>query len=184
MAELRDARDEAEAYHGLACFQRLVELLHHAPELGQHLLLVKHIQQRRIVLVDDDGHLFARALVGSAYHARKQLAGKILVVFLPELFSQRLHHEKQGLTQFICREPVFGPTHIQMNNGILLPLRLQVHDLQAFEKLLLAFEIGVQRGGKQRLAEPTRTAEEDKRALLGHSPDQIGLVDIEVVLFP
>lgn len=68
-----------------------------------------------------------------------------------------------------------------MDDWVLLPLRLQVHNLESFEKFFLAFEVGVQRGGQQALAEPARAAEEDERTLLGHLPYQICFVDIDIV---
>ena len=70
-----------------------------------------------------------------------------------------------------------------MEHRILLPLRFQIHDLEPFEEFFLSFEVGVQRGGQQRLAETARAAEENERTLLGDFPDQVCLVDIEVILF-
>jgi len=70
-----------------------------------------------------------------------------------------------------------------MEDRVLFPLRLQLHDFESFEELLLPFEVGVQGGGQQRFAEPARPAEEDERALLGHFPDKVGFVNVDVVFF-
>lgn len=67
-----------------------------------------------------------------------------------------------------------------MDDWVLLPLRLQVHNLESFEKFFLPFEVGVQRGGQQALAEPTGTTEEDEFHA-GHLPHQVCFVDINVV---
>ena len=74
LRKLRNARDEAETDHRLARLQRLVELLHHFAELGQVLLLVKHLKQRSVVLIDHQHHLPARLLPGTANQALEQAA--------------------------------------------------------------------------------------------------------------
>jgi len=50
---------------------------------------------------------------------------------------------------------IFRRAHVEVDDGIAFPFRLQVHDLQSLEEFLLAFEVGVERGGEQRLAEPS-----------------------------
>ena len=65
LRELRDTRDKAETNHRLTRLQGLVELLHHFAELGEVLFLVKHLEQRGVVLIDDQHYLPARLLVGT-----------------------------------------------------------------------------------------------------------------------
>ena len=77
---------------------------------------------------------------------------------------------------------MFHTTHVQMNHRVLLPLLLQVHDLQSLEQLALTAEIGVQRGGEQRLAEAARAAQENVGGIVGQLPYQVGLVNIDIAL--
>ena len=52
--------------------------------------MVQHIQQGRIVLIDDDHDLLAGLLVGASYQTFEYLPGKEFVAVLPEFCDQGL----------------------------------------------------------------------------------------------
>ena len=80
-AELRefgDTGDKAELQIWVELFQRAVEILHDTAERLQILLLMHHVQQRGIIFVNDDSHLFARLLVSPLYNTSQSF---IRIVF-------------------------------------------------------------------------------------------------------
>ena len=69
--------------------------------------------------------------------------------------------------------------HAEAQHRIGRPILLQLLDGKTLEQLPPPLEIGLQRGDKQRLAEPSRTAQEDVLAQVDHVPDIGRLVHIE-----
>ena len=65
LGEFRDAGQEDETQVGVACLQWAVEVAHHVAQHGQILLLMHHIQQRSVVLIDQDNHLLPGLLEGT-----------------------------------------------------------------------------------------------------------------------
>ena len=69
-----------------------------------------------------------------------------------------------------------------MQHGISRPLLLQLLDGKPLEEFLLAFEITLEGGNQQRLAETAWSAQEEKLSIcMCHTIDIFRLVDIEVV---
>ena len=71
-----------------------------------------------------------------------------------------------------------------MEHGVFEPVLLQFLYRQALEKLLLALEVVLQRGDQQALAETARTAQEINGARSHQLVYQIGLVHIDITVFP
>ena len=63
LRELRDARQEDKLQIGVTILQGGIEVAHHIPKYGKHLPLMHHIQQRGVILIDQDHHLPARLTV-------------------------------------------------------------------------------------------------------------------------
>ena len=140
--------------------------------------MVDDVEQRCIILVDEHGHLFARGGIEAAYHtveflARCHLVG-VLIILLP------FEHEVDGTLQLFGRLLTLDDAQVQVNDRILLPLRLHLHDAKSAEQVLLSTKVRLQRGCQQRLAETARPTHENKRCIMGQLPDQIGLVNIDI----
>ena len=114
---------------------------------------MEHLEQWRIIFVDDHHHLFARLLVGAAYKAGENLTGSVLPRILAIDVIQGFKLCEQRISQFLHAIPSFRHTHIDVEHGITFPLLLQLHHLQTLEKFALASEERAQRGGEQRLSE-------------------------------
>lgn len=89
-------------------------------ELGERSLLVQHVKQRRVVFVDDDGHLSVRFFVGAAdkaheLFARSLLAG-ISAEFCLQWFEQQCH--------ITCRGFAFGNAKVDMEFVLLMKYSL------------------------------------------------------------
>ena len=63
--KLGDAGQEHKAQIRVACLQRTVKITHHITKYGEILLLVHHIQQGRIILVDENYHLAVGMFAGT-----------------------------------------------------------------------------------------------------------------------
>ena len=175
LAELGDARDEDELLVGIAHLHHLVELLQDAAHFLQLFRLVQVIQQGRIVFVQDDHGLqtdfFVQALDDFLEPcSRRAFCFRHAVLFLVvvQLAVQFLYN----LADLVF---VLARTHVEMQNGVLFPVLLQLGDGQALKVIL-------QGAAKQALAEPARAAEEDEVGFVSHSEDQIGFVDIDTVI--
>ena len=94
LRKLRNARDEAETDHRLTRLQRLIELLHHFAELGQVFVLMKHLEQRGVVLIDDQHHLPARLLVGTANQTLKEYSRQQLIIISAVQFDVWFQNRK------------------------------------------------------------------------------------------
>ena len=80
---------------------------------------------------------------------------------------------------------MFSQAHIEVQHRIRGPFRFQPFDGKPLEQLLAAFEITVQRIGKQRLAETARTVQKHVSVVgMRHAVDVFRLVDIQIILFP
>ena len=86
LGEFRYARQEHEPQIRVTCLQRTVEVTHHISELRQVLLLVDHIQQWRIVLVNEDNNLLPGLTADGNYQIRKAVINIHLSICHTELF--------------------------------------------------------------------------------------------------
>ena len=66
LRELGNARQEHEAQVRVAGFKGTIEITHNIAEDGQVLFFMHHVEQGRIVFVDEHHHLAACLFVGSA----------------------------------------------------------------------------------------------------------------------
>ncbi len=159
LGELGDACDKAELDHWLQLLQTLIEFLHHLAYLLQPAVLMKHVEQWRVVLVDDDRHLLVGRCIGTLYqtgetHARRRLP------YTPAIERLIRGQHVLQLDDNVGGAHVLGAAQVQVDDGIGLPLLLQLHDLQTGKQLAVAAEIRLQRRREQRLAETARTAHE------------------------
>ena len=75
MRELGNARDETELDHRLTRLERLVKLLHNRSHRLEHLVLMQHIEQWRVILINDNHHLPPRLLVEMPNQPLENLTG-------------------------------------------------------------------------------------------------------------
>ena len=77
---------------------------------------------------------------------------------------------------------MFASSQTEVQYRILVPLFLQLLNGKPLEQFLLAFEITLESGNQQRLAETAWSAQEEKLSIrMCHTIDVFRLVDIEVV---
>ena len=75
--------------------------------------------------------------------------------------------------------------HVETYDRILLPVFLQLHNLQSFKQVFSSFKVRLQRIDKHRLAEPTRAAQVIILfSQVYHVPYDVALVHVEVVFLP
>ena len=180
LRELGDAGDEAKLEVGLVGLERHIELLHDLAHGIERGLVVERIEQRSVVLVDDDHHLPPRLLLGTVDEACEQFARSGLIVTPAINVSEGVHHPHQRLAQPFGIVLPLGHAEIEMEYRVAGPLLFELHDLQPLKKRLVALEVGFQRGSEQRLAEATRAAHENELGIVCHFPYKVGLVDIQV----
>ena len=70
LGEFGDARKEDKLEIGVGGLQRRVEITHHIAQHRQRLLLVHHVEQWGIILVDKYDHLFAGLMECCLYQCR------------------------------------------------------------------------------------------------------------------
>ena len=74
---------------------------------------------------------------------------------------------------------VLAVRHIEMDDGIFPPFRFLIIDIKSLKQFLATLKKAAQRVYQQRLAETTRTAEEEVDGLSCHQlPDILRLIDI------
>ena len=69
---------------------------------------------------------------------------------------------------------------IEMQDGVFLPVLLQLGDGKSLEQLALALHICFDGGEQQRLAEAARTAQEVITSIISQAPYHGGLVDVGI----
>ena len=141
-----------------------------------------HVEQRRVVLVDEHHHLPAGLGVGGGYEVNQAVVcsfgrtrdapiglyipQSVVKIFLKLVF---LH--------------VLAARHVEVKHGVFGPLRLQLIYGKPLEQVFPALEVALERGREQRLAEAARTAEEEVCPVaVRHTVDILRLVYIEPVL--
>ncbi len=124
-----------------------------------------HVEQRRVVLVDDDDHLLPGLLIGFLHDVGKTHV-RILVARLASVSLLIRFQEPIEITFELVFLHVLRSAHVEVKHGVPHPILLIFGNGKTVEEILLAREIGVERGGEERLAEPPRTAQEDVAHLL------------------
>ena len=88
--------------------------MHHITKYGEILFLMKHIQQERVLLVNENYHLPARLLIGTLYQVCQLDVNLRIIVFrqaiFPIIFPQL---PDQILIQFLLVQ-MFGQAHIKV----------------------------------------------------------------------
>ena len=161
LRELGDARQEDEAQVGIAGLQWRVEVAHRVAQALQFPLLVHHVEQRCVILIDQDHHLLAGLPIGTLDQAPQALI-RIDIIRRPFAIDRLVGGQLAAQLQVqVLLLHVLGGTHVEPQHRVLRPLLLQLLDGQSLEQLPPPFEVGSQGGEQQRLAKPTGTAQEN-----------------------
>ena len=180
LGELRDAGEEDEVEVRVGVLQRRIEVAHHVAELGQVLILVHHVEQRRVVFVDEHDHFLARLFVNAFDEVGQADVGVGMVgkeAEAPLVLAQDVAQVVLELFFF----HVLGRCHAEMQYGVFRPFLFLLFYIKSFEEFLPALEIALEHGHQQRLAEPARAAQEDVLAQGGHFVDVHGLVNVQTM---
>ena len=142
------------------------------------------VLQRRVVLVDEDGHLLPR-LPMCRLDNGVEAVGKLVcglgrnAIFLLQVVESIVQVRPQGVRR--CSRAA----HVEPYDGPLHPFPLQLHDPQSLEELPLAQEIGFERIDEHRLAKAARAAQVVVLpSPVGKLPDDVCLVNIKVSILP
>ena len=182
LRELRDARQEDETEHRLISFQRTIEVAHRVAELIEFLLLMRHIQQRCVIFINEHHHLLARLPVNHFYQVIESIVVSVTVIFYTILLFIIFQKVAQILFQLRLLH-VLALAQVEVQHGIFVPLLLQLLDGKPLEEFLLALEITLKGRNQQRLAETAWSAQEEIRSIgMGHTIDVFRLIYIELVL--
>ncbi len=185
LGKLGDTREEDKLEIRVEHFYRTVEVLHDTAQGSKVLILVHHIKQRSVILVDDERHLLTSLLVGSLHDIGKPYVRfLILILFRAELLFVRQKQIVEIALQLFYVH-MLCTAHIEVQHWMLNPLLLIFAHGKSIEQILAPLVISVYHRGKKRLAEPTRTAQEDILIAFVYKVHKIlRLVDIKVITFP
>ena len=181
LRELRDTCQEYETQIRIAGFQRTIEVTHHVAKLRQLFLLMHHVQQGSVVLIDQDNHLLTGLGVGT-FNETFQTLVRINSALITSVYLLVTIQFPLQLTQKPILVHMLRRAHVEMKHRIPCPLLLQVLDGQALEQFLSPLKITMERRSKQRLPEAAGTAQEyiTRRAVC-HSVDQFRLIYIHII---
>ena len=159
MRELGDARQEDETQVRVAGFERAIKISHDVAEDRQVLFFVHHIEQGRIVFIDEHHYLTACLFVSPLNQSLQTLVDFDVPFTAPVkgFISQQFLLQFQNQAFLVH---VLGRAHIEMQDGIFRPLRFQPLQSQTLKQFSTPFKIGFQSTCQQRLAETARTAQE------------------------
>ena len=184
-AELREfcnTRHEHEAQHRLTLLQRTVEVAHKIPQTFELLVLMNHIKQRSVILVDKHNHLLARLIIDGRYEICKAHIGIHSVTLYAEptlVFFKNIVKVSVQLVFFL----MLATRKVEMKHGIFRPLLFQPIHCQSLEEFLATFKIALQCRDKKRFAESARTAKEEEFAVrIRHTINIDSLVYIKIVI--
>ena len=159
LRELRDTCQEYETQIRIAGFQRTIEVTHHVAKPRQLLLLMHHVQQGSVVLVDQDNHLLTGLGVGT-FDETFQTLVRINSALITSVYLLVTIQFPLQLTQKPILVHMLRRAHVEMKHRIACPLLLQTLDSQTLKQILSPLEITMERRSKQRLSETTGTAQE------------------------
>ena len=184
LGELGDAGQEDKLEMGVEHLERTVEILHRAAQQAEVFLLVHHVEQGRVVLVDDDDHLLARLLVRPHHQVLQAYVGVLLLALVPEHLLLVVEHvgeitPEHGVVHVLCA------AHVEVEHGMPHPLLLVFAHGKPLEQVLAPLVVRMDHRGKQRLAEPSRTVQEHILIAIADKVDKIlCLVDIKIITLP
>ena len=142
-----------------------------------------HVEQRRVVLVDDERHLLVGLLVGTHDDAFEALV-RVHLALVPSVFvlvRDELHVEI--MLQPLLVE-VLGTAHVEVQHWMARPVALLLAYGETLKEVLASLVVGMNHRGEQRLAEPPRTAQKHILITLIYEVGKIlRLVDIQIVAF-
>ena len=159
LGEFRYACEEHKAQIGVATLQRGIEVAHHVAKDGKVLFLVHHVEKRSVIFVYQDHDLLPGLLVGTNDERCQpvvRINSRIRYPILRLIAGQSVG---QVALQAVLVK-MLAKAHIEMQHRIRLPFRLKAVYGKSRKQLLAPLEIAFQRGCQQRLAEPSRTAQE------------------------
>ena len=179
LRKLGDARDEDKLLVFVVCLQDGEDL---SVDAGAGLVVGRPpgVLQRRVVLVDEDGHLLARLVVSTLNDILESYGKRTLLAHDNPVFRLQV---MESVVQIASHTFGFcsGLAHVEPYDGPLHPFPLQLHDPQSLEELPLAQEIGFERIDEHRLAKAARAAQVVVLlSSVGKLPDDVCLVNIKV----
>ena len=174
--------EEDETQVRVAGFERTIEVTHDVAENREVLFFMYHVEQWRIVFVDEHHRLAARLLVNVTDKFCQPYIGIGRVRMYAVIFFYLFQLGQQVTFQLFLFH-VLAQAHVEMQHRIFRPFRFQTFHGQTFEQVPPSFEIGFQSACQQRLAETSGTAQEHVfRRGVCHVVHMLCFVDIQIIL--
>ena len=141
-----------------------------------------NIQQRSIIFINDDNHLFTRLLVSSLYDSIQSVVWiQFIIIPAIELLVWFQLQVEIMFQAFLIK--VLGTAQVEVEHRMLHPIFLIISNGQSLEKFLSSRKISLEGRGKERLAESSWTTQKDIRHLLfPEIHDIFGLIYIEIAI--
>ena len=182
LRELSNTGEEDETQVRVTGFERTIKVAHDVAENREVLFFMHHVEQGRIVFVDEHHHLTTRLFVGAADDALKALV-HIFLTFATAIYVFIFYQFQVQLAFQAFLVHVLRRTHVKTQNGIFRPFRFQPFQSQSPEQFSTPFKIGFQSTCQQRLTETPGTAQEHVfRSGVCHAVHILRLVDIQIIL--
>ena len=110
--------------------------MHHITKYGENLYLMKHIQQERVILVNENYHLPARLLIGTHDECLHPVIESDRPFRLPVYFLMfKELHIQHAFQWFLVH--MLGQAHVKVKHRVFRPLGFQLFDNKSFEKVFL-----------------------------------------------
>ena len=184
LRELADPCNKAEPDVGVRELDGRVQPPQEVTVAPGDLRNVQRIQDRLVVLVDEDGDGLARLPLQRPDQVTKADRGRrVGATGDPCLLLQGLQLRCQLQPQ-VVRPLVAAAAEVQTQHGMTNRPVPPVLDRQPLEQRFVALEQLLQRVQEQALAEASRTRQEIVLALVQQPADEVGLVHVVAVLFP
>ncbi len=121
LRELGDAREEHEFEIRVEHLDRVVKVLHCTAQGGQVRLLVHHIKQRSVILVDDKHHFLSRLLICLHHQVFQSYVGVLLLTFVAERAFDVIEHGGKITLKHVLVH-VLRTAHVEMQHRMLHPV--------------------------------------------------------------
>ncbi len=184
LAEFSDTGEQHEPQLRILGFHHAVEIVKQCLVVVKELLIVHAAYDGDVVFVDEHDDASPRSLIGmvnqaleAVWHRLVMLVMSVYGLVCPEILVEMV---VQGLERGVCLR-----THVEVQHGVLLPrLGDERVDGETLEKFAVAAEEFLERGHKQTLSEPSRTAQEVVLGTRNKIVDVCGLVNVDAAESP
>ncbi len=159
LSKLGYSREKDELKVRVEHLDRAVEVLHRAAQRAEVVILVNHVKQWSVIFVNDEYNLLSHLL--ACLHNQIFQANVRILLFA--LITEHTFHIVEHIGKITFKHiliHVLCATHVEVKHRVFHPVLLIISHDKSLKQVLAAIIIRMDHRGEQRLAEPTRTAQE------------------------